>query len=120
MRLGDLIATLEALPQDAPVRFPDGQVPNGLCSWRGVYAELTIDRAPAGETETIGEMLADARDAVGKTFQGYKGGDFLMDETTPVWADGWGDCNHIAPAGFAINDGLVVIATSDLSDYRGW
>lgn len=118
MKLGDLIETLEALPADAPIRFRDGTIPNGLVSWRGSYDELTIDSGIAGKTDTVGKLLQDARAADGKTFHGYKGGEYAMNLHTPVWADPWGESNCMVPSVFAIDRGIVVISTFDLSVYR--
>jgi hypothetical protein len=33
---------------------------------------------------TVGDVLAAARSAVGKTFEGWKGGDYTMDASSPV------------------------------------
>lgn len=95
MRLNDWIETLEAQPMTLPVYFDDGEPVGSLESWRGVYAHLTLTtgRAP----RTVAELLAEARAAVGSTYQGYKGGDFTMDESTPVWADPYGDANNRVP-----------------------
>lgn len=117
MKLGDLIESLSAMNADDPVEFADGTVPWRLCSWRGIYGELTIDSRPGGYT-TVGELLAEAREAVGKTFTGYKGGEYTMSLETPVWADQWGDYQCMAPTGFLRTQGKVRITTMDLSDYR--
>lgn len=77
MTLQKLIQLLEAAPQGKIV-------PKGFTSphsWRGVYAELAFEPA---ENVKVSEMLADAKSALGKTFEGYKGGDFTMDENTEV------------------------------------
>lgn len=117
MRLGDLIDTLETMPHDAPVRFDDGRNPTKLCSWRGIYAELTLDSG-APEPPKVRELLEDARAADGKEFQGYKGGDFVMTRHTPVWADGWGEYIAIGISGIVRENGYVVIKTMDMSSYR--
>ena len=57
-------------------------------SWRGVYAELAF---PVVEDITIGEMIAHAESAIGTTYRGYKGGNFEMDEDTPIHIDDWGE-----------------------------
>jgi len=50
-------------------------------SWRGIYEELAFEPA---ENVTVGEMLASAQEAVGKSFQGWKGGEFTMTRETEV------------------------------------
>lgn len=83
MPLRDLIAALERLD-------PDLVVPLGFAephSYRGYYDELAFEPR---ENVTIGAMLADARRALGATYQGYKGGDFTMYEWTPCWLSEYG------------------------------
>jgi hypothetical protein len=82
MTLGGLIAALEALPPE--------RVVDGMCapmSYRGYYSDLAFD--PVGSM-TVGELLAVARGCMGKVFIGYKGGDFMMGETSPVWISPYG------------------------------
>lgn len=118
MKLADWISTLEALPATANVEFDNGKTPTRLCSWRGVYAELTLDSDGQAPPITVKKLLKDARAAVGKTFYGYKGGEYLMHEHTPVWADEYGDYACIGLMGARVEDGTVILTTADLSDYR--
>lgn len=83
MYLKQLIGLLEAAPQDKIV-------PKGFTnphSWRGIYHELAFEPA---ENVKVSDMLADAKSALGKTFEGYKGGDFKMDEDTEVHISDYG------------------------------
>lgn len=78
MYLNDLIEFLEE-------RDPGTPVPLGFDnphSYRGYYDELAFEPK---ENTTIGDMLACAKQAVGSTYGGYKGGEFTMDEYSPVW-----------------------------------
>lgn len=88
MKLGQLIALLEKFPESKVVsegfHYPH--------SWRGSYDELAFE--PLDNT-TVGEMLAAAKSAVGETYEGWKGGDFVMTLDTRVnidyvgcWSDG--------------------------------
>lgn len=76
--------------------------PTHLHSWRGSYNELAIgwnggqygnDNKPM-EVSKFLEML---KEAIGKTYQGWKGGDFKMGKNTPIWIsdDGMGSNNGI-------------------------
>ena len=79
MTLGKLIAALKAVPNQ------DGVVPWGFGepdSYRGYYEDVAFE--PASNV-TIAGMLRHAESALGATFEGYKGGDFLMDENTRCW-----------------------------------
>lgn len=83
MTLQSLIEALERAPADRVVPFGFGR-PH---SYRGFYDELAFEPK---ENVTVGEMLADAKSAVGRTFQGYKGGDYTMDGWTHVWLAEYG------------------------------
>lgn len=122
MNLRSLVDTLERMPADAPVRFDSGIGVRGLGSWRGVYAELTLyhcDERFHPDPITVAGLLLEAHDALnGKVFDGYKGGDFVMHEGTAVWGDDYGDYGCHGVMGAALTDGVVVLATADLSEYR--
>ena len=77
--LDDLINRLEELPQDMPIQLGEAH------SYRGYYSDLAF--APLYDTEprTVKEILKEALLAHGKTFEGYKGGEFTMNGDTPVW-----------------------------------
>jgi len=77
MELQEYIALLEQHPREKRLAKGLGN-PH---SWRGVYAELAFEVV---EDTTVGEMLDCAEDSVGKTFEGWKGGDFKMCETTEI------------------------------------
>lgn len=88
--LGELITLLEAVPDK------DRVLPLGFHrphSYRGYYEDLAFevtDNSPA-----VRDMLADAKSALGETFQGWKGGDYTADEYTPVWiVDEQGSCGE--------------------------
>ncbi|MGW7087583.1 hypothetical protein ACWGH2_29360 [Streptomyces sp. NPDC054871] len=78
MTLAELITALEAAD-------PSRVVPHGFNnphSYRGYYDELAFE--PARDI-TVREMLDAARSALYTTFQGYKGGDYVMHGHTDVW-----------------------------------
>jgi hypothetical protein len=64
-------------------------------SYRGDYRDLAFE--PRANV-TVGEMLSCAREALGSTYQGYKGGDFTMGEYADVWlANEGGEGEGIGP-----------------------
>lgn len=79
LTLGALIETLTALRADECVRGL-----GELMSYRGYYCDLAF--APSDTEESVEALLARCRDSMGRVFQGYKGGDYQMGETTPLWA----------------------------------
>jgi hypothetical protein len=93
MMLGELIAALEA-------EDPAKVVPHGFTnphSWRGDYMDLAFEPA---RNVTVAAMLADAREALGNTYQGYKGGEYTMTEHTDCWLSEYGtstDAETIGP-----------------------
>lgn len=118
MKLGEIIDTLEQFDPTVKVRFSDGSIPGVFMSWRGSYDQLTL--APADESDklpTVGKLLAAAREADGRTFTGYKGGDFLMDRETPVWADDYSRSDHNIIAGVSVVDGEVVLNKVNVEEY---
>lgn len=84
MTLGAFIAWLEAHDPDATV---EGL--GNLMSYRGYYSDLAFDPNP--NPRTVADLLTECRGAMGKVFEGYKGGDFMMGATTPLWIAGYGD-----------------------------
>ena len=87
MYLKELIETLEKVDGDMVVPHGFGN-PH---SYRGYYDQLAFEPE---ENVTVGQMLKDAQDSLGKTFEGYKGGDFTMDEYTDVWLAEYGSCGE--------------------------
>ena len=115
--LGELILKLESVSnKDLPL-YVDllDKKPMGIDSWRGSYAELAIQTEGFGsyngdevthefesgnfynsvsigkENPTVAEWIEVLKEAVGKTFTGYKGGDYLMSKNTPVWLAEYGN-----------------------------
>ncbi len=87
LTLGELIAVLETA--DPTTVLPIGfDTPH---SYRGYYEQLAFEPATG---VTVGQMLGHARDALGATFEGYKGGLFTMREDTDCWVASWGACGE--------------------------
>jgi hypothetical protein len=56
-----------------------------LHSYRGYYEDLAVTVAGTGAPWNLGKLLRELRAAQGKTFTGYKGGEYVMTRVTPVW-----------------------------------
>ena len=91
--LGELILKLEYINnKDKPVFFDfDDNIPDQLISWRGSYAELCLQYGKEGGFKDVVSLLQNLKEAVGKEFYGYKGGEYLMGKTTPIWIANYGD-----------------------------
>jgi hypothetical protein len=108
--LGALIEQLSWCAAVETVRFDGGETPGPVHSYRGHYKELAID-LEGKEERTVGDLLKELRAAVGKTFQGWKGGDHLMSETTPVWAANTGESGDRYIVAARRRDDSVVLLT---------
>lgn len=85
MTLEELISRIKELPPDLEIQaiwHPH--------SYRGYYSDLAFE--PADGTVKAVELLSIVKDCLGETYQGYKGGDYVMDKKTPLWMAFYGDC----------------------------
>lgn len=82
--LADLITWLKQQDQDALIPYGFGKP----MSFRGNYSDLAFEPK---ENVRIYEMLDSANSALGKTFEGYKGGEFSMDGYSRCWIAEYGE-----------------------------
>jgi len=102
LTLGEIILKLEAIKNPKlPVLFDIKKYhPTGIDSWRGSYNELALEYESKGKTMLLSDFLKMLKDTIGKTLTGYKGGDFLMGKTTPVWVANYGEVSGIRRDGY--------------------
>lgn len=96
MTLGDMIVALEGIrDQTTDIVLPMSLLPVGVDSYRGYLDNLAINwyhrDDHKGVAPTVGTLLAQLKTALGKTYQGFKGGNFTMNEDTPVFVAKWGE-----------------------------
>lgn len=100
--LGGIIARLEGEDRDLvlPVGFKNPH------SFRGYYEQLAFKPT---RNISVGDVLDAARSAVGRTFEGWKGGHFEMSESTDCWIaeEGCSSDNQIGPL---LLDSLIAAA----------
>ncbi len=111
LTLSDAIARLEALDDEAPIQTTEGDGLGRPHSYRGYYSDLSLE--PQDKSVTVGDLLIALREARGKTYQGYKGGDFLMDDRTPLWCAHYG-CTGLAIMGIEDRGGVAVVILKDV------
>lgn len=120
MRLGDLIAALEGCALKDSEGKPTkvwfdfgGFTPTEAHSYRGIYAHLALgfESRDYDRTTTLPDLLADLRSANGKFFVGYKGGSYLMSDSTPVWVSNYGEAHNTAVSGIIDLGWRVIIET---------
>lgn len=121
LTLGEIVAKLEAIEaahtdkEDFWVRYDFGSLtPTKLMSWRGVYAELALGYEDGKNWPKITDVLDELKSGIGKTFEGYKGGDFKMGRGTPVWVANYGDSGNTAIVDILDNSYEAIIITSRL------
>lgn len=117
MRLGELIDALEKFSPDLEVRFDDDSKPDGFDSYRGIYAHLALSYDHTMGKVTVGEILKEAKECVGKTFRGYKGGEHTMTLDTPVWKAQYGRASMIGIFEAKEDDAVVYLKTGDVEAY---
>lgn len=82
-----------------------------LGSYRGYYADLAFN--PSDTIETADKVLVRLKLAHGSTFEGYKGGDFLMEGDTPLWVAHYGSTGR-AVIDMHLDNGQLVLITKDV------
>lgn len=82
MTLGNLIEALTILGDKMIDRIEEPH------SYRGYYCDLSFERGKGKMSAK--EALELCQSAMGKKFVGYKGGDYVMGELTPVWIADYG------------------------------
>ena len=77
-------------------------------SYRGYYSDIafSLDKKNA-QAKNVAKMI---RRCIGKTYRGYKGGDFKMDCDTPVWLANYGDIGRKL---ISINDDGTFVTAED-------
>jgi hypothetical protein len=90
MTIGGVLEKLRACAKDKEVRYDFcGLYPTKLCSSRGFYDEAAIGFDV--NVVTVEEMISDLECAIdGRTFTGYKGGEYEYTEETPLHVDEYG------------------------------
>lgn len=112
--LGEIILKMEMVKnKNLPVVFDIKEYyPTGIGSWRGSYDELALKYAEkAGGWLSVTEAIVLLKEMIGRTLEGYKGGDYLMGKTTPVWV-----ANRGETYGFREEDYTAVVDVLETED----
>jgi hypothetical protein len=128
LTLGDLIDLLEPInalqkdrietnQQEATVCYDfEYLFPTSIDSWRGSYAELALNWSASENRMKVSEFISMLNDAVGKTFEGYKGGEYLMSRDTPIWVANEGNSGNTGVIG-VLNQGYQVILLTSYTEF---
>ena len=113
LTLGQLIKRLDRVPGVTKILTADGQGIEGLCSYRGYYSDLALNPV-GGPVWTADQLLREAKFVINTELTGYKGGEFLMTEDTPLWLARYGG---LGPAIMDLTpDGVLVTRDLDEED----
>jgi len=114
LNLGQLIDLLKKVRQDAWV-YIDGPVrltPGEVRSYRGYYCDLAIGVNLDGLAPSVCNFIQTLEQAIGTSFEGYKGGIYLMDRQTRLWFSNYGESYRYGPTGIRTEpDSAHVIVT---------
>ena len=98
--IGNFIEDLKKFNPKAHITIPPFNLnPTGFDSYRGYYSDLALEYTTENSYMTAGELLKKAEECIGKTFTGYKGGEFEMTEDTTLWIANYGKSTHILVTG---------------------
>lgn len=118
LTLGELILKLEPIVknqkdgEEATVRYDfEYLFPTSIDSWRGSYNELALNFETQGEEMKVSEFLKMLKECIGKTFTGYKGGDFMMHKGTPIWVANYSHSGNTAVIDVVDNGYVVLLIT---------
>lgn len=114
LSLGDLIANLGASPEDKPVFLDAGGSVGRPHSYRGYYEDLAL--RPTENIIKAGGLLSECKAVLGRTLEGYKGGDFLMEEDTPMWVSDYGTASGLALIGVVDAGNKLILTTKQTKD----
>jgi hypothetical protein len=98
-------------------------IPDSLDSWRGSYCELAVgysmcERNSESRAEPMkaDKFLVMLKQAIGEDFEGWKGGEFTMDENTPLWVANPGDSGNTAIVG-VLDKGWYIVLQTEYCEY---
>ena len=118
LTLSELILKLEPIVknqkdgEEATVRYDfEYLFPTSIDSWRGSYNELALNFETQGEEMKVSEFLNMLKECIGKTFTGYKGGDFTMHKGTPIWVANYSHSGNTAVIDVVDNEYVVLLIT---------
>lgn len=112
LSLGELQEKLLEFNSFRDIRFVGTEYsPSGASCYRGSYDELAINYST--DEINVGQFSRMLNDIHSKTYTGYKGGEYKMGSTTPVWVGR--DCSDYSQMAivsvFLSEDGYVYLGT---------
>lgn len=116
MNLGQIIDTLRRHDPGKDVYYDFVHFrPEGIHSYRGYYEQLALGYG-LGDI-TVGQLLGMCEGAVGKSFTGYKGGEYVMGRETPVWVANHNESGGTGIVGVEDRDWRILLVTAAVDSY---
>lgn len=113
MSLGELIVALRGYDPDFPVYFDFVHYrPNDIDSYRGYYEQIAIGYGH--QDISVSELIKMCEKAIGQTFYGWKGGEFVMNSSTPLWVANPGESGGTAIVGIRQLDWRIILVTESI------
>lgn len=118
LNLGEITDALTALPPTMRVFVMMNGLPfspDGVDSYRGNYYDLAIEPVNTSYERTVGDLLGCLVAADGQTYEGYKGGEYLMHRETSVAVSQYSLCSQNYVTAVEVRDGAAVVVTEKVS-----
>ena len=113
LNLGELITRLSECPKDSQVVFDFGGLHPTQCdSYRGYYSDLAVGFSGEGPRPSVALVIAMLKSAIGRTFTGWKGGDYRMTKKSLVWVANPGDTSDTVITSVQSHDYGVILHTA--------
>jgi hypothetical protein len=113
LTLGCLIEELKKADQD--LRVIENHTSKGVSSphsYRGYYSDLALERSD--EVNSVRDLLSKLLNVQDQELTGYKGGEFLMTDDTPLWISEYGNSSGIAIISTKIERDVFYLVTKEL------
>lgn len=117
LTFGELVTIIGKLPKESPLYASSNSYYPVLSihSYRGYYEDMEFD---TGSTPvTVGEFLEMLLSNAGTTIEGYRGGEYIVDDRSYMWVGYEGGTARQALNGVCINaDDSYTLVTSHVED----
>lgn len=104
--LGELISKLEMLDPATLIKLMFSEIVTNCTShsYRGYYEQLAIyPKFDSGSPLCVAPFVRFLKTCLGHTYTGWKGGEYTMGETTPVWVSDQGESSGVMLVGLELN-----------------
>ena len=119
MTIGEVLDKLAKQNPKAEVYFDFcAFIPTEVFSWRGIYAEAAIGYRKEGPRVLVPQLIQAINKAIdGRTYGGWKGGEYRYSRDTPLHVDASGESTDTDIVDITGNDAYVVLHTKFSESY---